>query len=148
MAGLVTKVEFRNVSSMNIHHPLPEAGYDLPVRASFFGPRLATTGLLSYITFAHNNLCPSLKLFPEHLEYRIIFKSTKRYSEIKGAEIRPHPLGFLFGEVFQLRLQFKNSWWEIVFVFNSDMETSIISLLENLNIPVIKTKSGSRKDNL
>lgn len=79
-------VELQNLSS-----PPPE-GVDVPITMSFSG--IKNLGLFG---FSRNNLNPWLKLFDDRIEYRVMFKGTKRYPDIeKLSAIGSSQLRFAF----------------------------------------------------
>jgi hypothetical protein len=122
---------------MKIPISLPKTGHRVPVFAAYSGPRLARRGLFSYLTLSYNNVFPSLMLFPEHFEYRVILKSSKPYSEIQEVWIRPHPLSKLFGDYHQLCLTFKDSWWGVTLVLEKSVLKSTITALEHLHVAIV-----------
>jgi hypothetical protein len=119
--------------------PLPKTGHRVPVIAAGSGPRLARRGLLSYYQLAYNNVFPSLVLFPHHFEYRVILKSSKKYSEIQEVWTRPHLPNLSLGDYHQLCIAFKGSWWGIFLVLEESILKSTLSALEHLGVVIVSS---------
>lgn len=119
-----------------IPFPIPDSGYQLKVFVAFSGPRLARKGILSYFAVAHNNVSPRLVLFPDRIEYRVIFRKQRSFSEIEEVRARNHPGGSIFGDVRQLTFAFKGSIWEVTFVLEKSVSESLLELFRTLAIVV------------
>ena len=66
---------------MPIPTPLPAEGYAVPLRATFTGIRN-----VPLLAVAHNNLTARFVLFPEHLDYRVLFRQERPYTAIESID--------------------------------------------------------------
>lgn len=62
--------------------PIPQEGISIPLRISFIGLKS-----VPWIALGHNSLAPLLVLFEDHLVQRVIFKKTRKYSEIEYVDV-------------------------------------------------------------
>ncbi len=69
------------MSEAHIPDPLPITGFKLPLRASFTGIKSAPL-----LAMADNSIAPLLKLYDDHIEYRVILKGKKDYAQIERIE--------------------------------------------------------------
>lgn len=63
---------------MPVPEMLPEEGYKVPIRASFRGPKA-----IPMLALAKNNMNPLLVLHEEYLEFRVLGRASKRYTDIE-----------------------------------------------------------------
>ena len=68
---------------MNIPDPLPDAGFDVPLRAAFTVFRA-----MPLIGVSTNSASPRLTLFPDRVEYKVISRGAKRYDELASVDAR------------------------------------------------------------
>jgi len=70
------------MEALNIPYPLPEEGFNIPLRAAFTGiknvPHLALT---------HSSISPKLTLYNTEIEYRVVRGGKKPYSHIERVEV-------------------------------------------------------------
>jgi hypothetical protein len=59
-----------------------EEGRAVPLRISFVGLKS-----LGWVALAHNNFAPLLVLHEDHLVQKVIFRKTRKYSEIEYVEV-------------------------------------------------------------
>jgi len=85
---------------------IPAEGYSVPIIASYRG--LSNAPLIS---LAHNNLSPKLIIYPDHIQFKVVFPFTKKYEEISQISI------------------FRMIWTEnIIFSFKDNKQTFSASL--------------------
>ena len=58
------------------------AGLSIPLKVSFIGLKSVRA-----VAVAHNNFAPVLVLFEDHLVQRVIFRKTRKYSEIEYVDV-------------------------------------------------------------
>ncbi len=79
LSQLKQRVAAENMAASGI---IPEQGMAIPLRISFIGVKS-----VRWFALAHNNLSPLLVLFEDHLVQRVVFKKSRKYSEIAYVDV-------------------------------------------------------------
>ncbi len=61
---------------------IPAEGYSVPIIASFRGFKN-----VPLVALAYNNLSPKLIIYPDHIQFKVVFTFTKKYNEISNISI-------------------------------------------------------------
>jgi hypothetical protein len=81
---LILKSKVRRINQMpDIPMTLPESGFEVPVLATFTGLKR----LPRQVSLAHDSLNPSLTLFEDRLECRVLLQKTIPLAEIENIKI-------------------------------------------------------------
>lgn len=84
MVWQIYKRKVQRINQMpDIPPNIPVKGFEVPLLAAFTGLKK----LPRQISFSHNNLNPSLTLFEDRLDCKVILKKSIRFAEIENADI-------------------------------------------------------------
>jgi hypothetical protein len=80
----IYKRKIQRINQMpDIPPTVPEKGFEVPILATFSGSKT----LPRQISFSHNNLNPSLTLFEDRLDCKVILKKSILFAEIENVDI-------------------------------------------------------------
>lgn len=113
----------------NLPEPLPEDGLEVKVRATFGGLRF----LPRLFAFGKNNRNPSLKVFSDHLELKIMGTTSVDYDKIQVAD------GRVYGKTHNVTLTSKGKLGRpTANIRNRDDLVGLLRFLEQRGVPLTK----------
>ena len=110
----------------------PPEGLAIPVKETARGLK-SFSGLPAYLQLAKNNANPSFRLYEDHLEYRVVFAVSRRYSEIAKAGV------VRVGKTCGVRLIFHDSAFSFTAWTDRNSAYHVLKYVEARGVPLDET---------